>query len=214
MKTKAKQRYRNESGEILPGVTTLTGMLGWNKQILINWSNKKGLEGIDVNKYVDNLAEVGTLAHKIVTNSILGYTTSTDDYSMNQIKLATNCAESWFGWVKGKKVEPILVETPLVSERLGYGGTPDIYAKIDGVPELIDLKTGARIYPEMIIQVTAYQQLLYEHGHESEKVRILNIPRTKGESFVEREVTVEEGGIAWEIFIHCLEIYKLKKGLK
>jgi len=145
---------------------------------------------------------------------LLGKETDTDDYSKNQITLATNSAKSWFSWAKGKKIEPILVEEQLVSERLGYGGTPDIFAKVNGVPELIDLKTGAGIYKEMIIQVTAYQQLLYEHRHESERVRILNIPRTKGESFIEREVSAMEGSVAWEIFLHLLDIYKLKKGLK
>ena len=214
MKSKAHQRYRLETGKRCPGVTTITGQLGWNKQVLINWSNKQGLAGINVNKYVDDKAEIGTLAHKIVTDSLLGNTTCTDDYSMNQIKYAQNAADSFFHWAKGKKIEPILIETPLVSERLGYGGTPDIFAKIDGVKELIDLKTGNGIYSEMVIQVTAYQQLLYENGHEGEKVRILNIPRTKGESFIEKEVTPEMGSAAWEIFIKLLEIYKLKKELR
>jgi hypothetical protein len=180
----------------------------------VNWANRKGLEGIDTTKFVDDKAEIGTLAHKIVTDSLLGNTTCTDDYSMNQINFAQNAADSFFHWAKGKKIEPILIETPLVNERLGYGGTPDIYAKVDGVNELIDLKTGKGLYPEMVIQVTAYQQLLYENGHEGEKVRILNIPRTKGESFIEKEVTPEMGSAAWEIFIKLLEIYKLKKELR
>ena len=211
MKTKAHARYKLPDGKRCPGVTTITGMLGWNKQILVNWANKKGLEGVDTNKFVDDKAEIGTLAHKIVTDSLLGNTTSTDDYSMNQIKSAQNSADSWFNWARGKKIEPILIEDPLVSESLGYGGTPDIFAKIDGVNELIDLKTGAGIYDEMVIQVTAYQQLLHENGHEIGDVRILNIPRTKGESFIERHISPEMGGVAWEIFIHCLKIYNLRK---
>ncbi len=213
-KAKAHTRYKSEDGTRLPGVTTLTGQLGWNKQILVNWANKKGLEGINTNKYVDDKAEIGTLAHKIVTNNLLGNTTCTDDYSMNQIRSAKNSADSWFNWAKGKKIKPILIETPLVSEVYGYGGTPDIYADIDSVLELSDLKTGAGIYDEMVIQVVAYQGLLIENGYPVEKVRILNIPRTKGESFIERDITPEMGSAAWEIFIKLLQIYKLKKELK
>ena len=214
MKSKAHQRYKLLDGSPAVGVTTVTGQLGWNKQILINWANKKGLEGIDTSKYVDDKAEIGTLAHKIVTDSLLGNTTCTDDYSMNQIKSAQNSADSWFNWAKGKKIEPILIETPLVSERLGYGGTLDIFAKIDGVNELIDLKTGKGLFPDMVIQVTAYQQLLYENEYEIDGVRILNIPRTKGESFMEKEITPEMGSAAWEIFIKLLEIHKLRRELK
>lgn len=214
MKSKAHPRYKLPDGKRCPGVTTITGMLGWNKQILVNWANKKGLEGIDTAKFVDDKAEIGTLAHKIVTDSLLGNTTCTDDYSMNQIKSAQNSADSWFNWAKGKKIEPILIEAPLVSEKLGYGGTPDIFAEVDGVNELIDLKTGAGIYDEMVIQVTAYQQLLHENGHTTNKIRILNIPRTKGESFMEKDISPGTANVAWEIFIHCLQIYKLRKEIK
>jgi len=188
MKTKAKQKYRSESGEILPGVTTITRMLGWDKQVLINWANRKGLEGIDTNKYVDDKADIGTLAHKMVTDSLLGKETDTDDYSKNQITLATNSAKSWFNWARGKKIKPILIEKPLVSEQLGYGGTLDIFAEVDKANELIDLKTGNGIYDEMVIQTSAYENLLFEHGHTIAKTRILNIPRSEGESFFERKI--------------------------
>ena len=214
MRSKAHTRYKLPDGTRLPGVTTITKQLGWNTNVLMNWANKKGLEGIDTTKYVDNLADIGTLAHELVTNSLLNKATDMDDYSKNQIELAQNSANSFFRWAKGKKIKPILIETPLVSESLCYGGTPDIFAEVDGVKELIDLKTGSGIYPEMIIQVTAYQTLLGVHGHEADKVRILNIPRNKGESFMEKEITPEVGSIAWEIFVHCLQIYKLKKELR
>lgn len=215
MKSKVHTRYKLPDGKRCPGVTTITGMLGWNKQVLVNWANQKGLEGINVGKFVDDKAEIGTLAHKIVTDSLLGNTTCTDDYSMNQIKSAQNSADSWFNWAKGKKIEPILIETPLVSEEFGYGGTLDIFAKVDGVNELIDIKTGNGIYDEMLIQVTAYRQLLCENGHTPvEKMRILNIPRSKGESFMEKEISNETELVAWGIFKHCLEIYKLRRELK
>lgn len=213
-KHKAHARYRLENGSKIPGVTTITGQLGWNKQVLINWSNRKGLDGINVNKYVDDKAEIGTLAHKIVTDSLLGNTTCTDDYSMNQIKYAQNCADSWFNWAKKKEIKPILIETPLVSEVWGYGGTLDIYAEIDKALELNDLKTGNGIYDEMVIQSAAYRQLLRENGYLVDKVRILNIPRTGGESFIERDISSDTCDVAWMIFIKLLEIYKLKKELR
>lgn len=216
MKFKAHTRYILPGTKTrVPGVTTVTGELGWNKQILINWASKKGLAGIDVNKFTDDKAEIGVLAHQIVTDSLFGKETDTDDYSKNQIKLARNSAKSWFNWARGKKIEPILIEEPLVSERLKYGGTPDIFARINGVYELIDLKTGSGVYNEMVIQVAAYQQLIFDvHGCEAENVRILNIPRTRGESFIEKDISTEMCGVAWEIFIHLLQIYKLKQELK
>jgi len=214
-KVKAHIRYKLKDGTGVPGTTTITGVeLGWNKRVLINWSNRIGLEGISVGAYVDDKADIGKLAHSMVTDWILDKKTETDDYSKNQIVAAENSALSFFEWAKHKKIKPILIEKPLVSEKHRVGGTPDIYADIDGVFELIDLKTGSGIYPEMVIQVVAYKNLLVENGHSVESVRILNIPRTEDESFLERQISKAHQEIAWKIFLNCLSNYYLKKGMK
>ena len=68
-KTKAHTRYRLTDGTIVPGVTTVTGsQLGWNKQVLINWANRIGLTEIDSTKYKDDKADIGTLAHQMITD--------------------------------------------------------------------------------------------------------------------------------------------------
>ena len=213
-KHKAHIVYKVASGRRVPGTTTITGSLGWSKHVLINWANRMGLQGIDTTKYVDDKAAIGTLAHAMVTDYLLGKKTFTDDHSKNQIAAADNSALSYFEWARGKKIKPILIEQPLVSEAYLYGGMADIFAEVDGLPELIDLKTGSGIYPEMLIQVGAYRQLLVENGHPVDSVRILNIPRTGDESFVEKKISKAHLGVAWKIFKNCLSIYQLKKGLK
>lgn len=213
MKTKAHTRYRLEDNSPAVGVTTVTEELGWNKQILVNWANRMGLKGINTNKYTDDKAAIGTLGHQMCTDFLLKQETDTDDYSKNQIESARNSANSFFRWIEGKKIEPILIETPLVSEKLKYGGTLDIFAKEDGAKELIDLKTGAGIYPEMVVQVAAYRNLLLEAGHNVDGIKILNIPRTEGESFIEKYVPLDVCDEAWKIFVKCLEIRELKKRL-
>lgn len=213
MKDKAHIRYKLADGSIVPGVTTITGQLGWNKQVLINWANRIGLEGISASKYKDDKADIGTLAHAMVTGWLQGLQADTGDYSKNQIEAAENSALSFFEWAKNKKIEPILIEKPLVSEEYKYGGTADIYAKIDGATELIDLKTGSGIYDEMIIQVAAYGRLLVENGFTVDTIRILNIPRTEDESFVEKLVSQKQQKIAFRIFLHCLSNYQLRKTL-
>lgn len=213
-RTKAHTRYRTKDNTIVPGVTTITGsQLGWNKQVLVNWANRIGLQGIDSTKYKDEKALIGTLGHSFVTDGLLGIETDTSDYSANQIEAAENSALSFYEWAKGKDIRPILVETPLVSEVYAFGGTADIYAEIDGCLELIDLKTGSGIYDEMVVQVAAYEALLKEHGHRVDKVRILNIPRTADEAFLERVVGRHQLDIAWLIFRNCHQNYLLRKGL-
>jgi len=212
-KDKAHIIYRNSQGIRVPGVTTITGELGWNTQVLVNWSNRIGLEGIEVGKYVDDKADIGTLGHSMITDKLEGKKTDTDDYSKNQIEAAKNSVKSFEAWARDKKIEPILIEVPLVSNIHNFGGTLDIYAKVNKSLELIDLKTGKGIYDEHLIQVGGgYVILLEEHEKPFDRVRILNIPRTNSERFYEEDnINIP---ICKNIFLNCLENHLYKKQLR
>lgn len=54
--TKAHTRYYLSDGTLVPGATTVTGLL--NKPALVKWANNLGLQGIDSSKYVDKAARV------------------------------------------------------------------------------------------------------------------------------------------------------------
>jgi len=211
-KVRAHIKYRRKDNTIVPGDTTIVGQLGWNKRILINWANRIGLEGIECGKYVDDKADIGTLAHAMITDRLSGQATDTDEYSKNQIAQAMSSVQSFDDWEKEKKIKVIFVERPLVSERYGFGGTLDIYARINDLFELIDLKTGSGIYPEMFIQVAGYWQLLKESDCPVNRVRILNIPRAESETFQER--IVDHLDLYWNIFLNLLEIYQIRKKIQ
>ena len=212
-KFKAHIIYKNSEGKRVPGVTTITSELGWNTRVLINWANRMGLEGTDTKAYVDDKAAIGTLAHLMITNQLQGIATNLDDYSKNQIKSALNSVKSFDAWAKEHKIEPILIEEPLVSNLLNFGGTADIYGKVDGTLELIDLKTGKAIYDEMLIQVGGgYDILLTENDYPTNRCRILNIPRADSEKFAEHEI--ENLKECKTIFINCLNNYQLHKTIR
>lgn len=216
-KTKAHIRYRLKKteqfpkGEIIKGTTTVTGsQLAWNKNILMNWANRMGLKGIDSSKYADDKADIGTLAHALITNELMGKETDTSDYTANQIEEAENAVLSFYEWQKGHECgTPMFVEKPLTSEKYRYGGTIDIYWVVDGAEELTDLKTGG-VWPEHFVQVGGgYKQLLKENLHPVRRVRLLNIPRTKDEEF--GDIILPDSDKYWQVFEHCLALYELKK---
>ncbi len=209
-KSKAHTVYKNKVDKRVPGVTTITGLLA--KPALIGWANKMGLAGIDTNKYVDDKADIGKLAHAIITDHLVGKKTNTDDYSKNQISTAENSVLSYYEWEKHHKIRVIFVEEPLVSEKHQYGGTVDIYAEVDGVLEIIDLKTGSGIYPEHFYQVAAYKNLLKEYGHQVERARILDIPRSEDESFQDRFVPKID--VCFDIFKGLRNVDGLIKQMK
>ena len=210
--------YKTADGTRVPGVTTILGVL--NKPALVPWANKMGLQGIDTTRYVDELADAGTLAHAMVLDYLSRkeevwdghFETDLSHYSEYQIELASNSFQSFYNWVMQHTIEPVVVEQPLVSELYKFGGTPDLLANIDGVSTLVDFKTGKAIYPEHYHQVAAYQKLLEEHEFYSDEVMILRIGRTDDEGFEIKPVTSIEKH--WQMFVHCHAIYELQKQLR
>lgn len=209
-KSKVHTIYKLKSGRRVPGVTTITGILA--KPALIPWAWKLGTQGVDYGKFRDDKAEIGTLAHAMVMAHLRDEPLNTDEYSKKQISQAENSVLSFLEWEKSHPLSPILIEKPLVSEKYAFGGTLDVLAKTNGDNCLVDLKTGANIYPEYLYQLAAYEILLQENGHVVNSSRILNIGRTEDEAFQDRRV----GDLSKEkeLFLHCLAIYNLKREIK
>lgn len=208
--SRAHTIYKLADGTRVPGATTITGLL--NKPHLVRWANKLGLEGIDSTKYTDEAAAVGTLAHAMVQAHLQGEKLDLSLYSPMQVDLAENSLLSFHEWAGRHKIEPIICEIPMVSEKLRFGGTVDCYCKLDGKPTLVDFKTGKAIYDEYFVQTAAYKELLMEHGHPVEEIKILRIGRDETEGFEERSIS--DSRKYFEIFQNLLKIYYLKKELK
>ena len=207
MKTKAHTQYKLKNGTKVPGTTTIIGLLA--KPALLKWANNLGLQGIDCFKYRDDKAEIGTLAHYLIMCYLKGEKPDTKDYTANQINQAENSILSFWEWEKSHPLKPILIETPLVSEKYCYGGTIDLLAEVNGDVCLIDFKTGKGIFPEMGYQLAAYRQLLIENDFQVDNARILRIGRDEDEGFEEKLFTSLSK--EWQIFYHLREIYKLIK---
>jgi hypothetical protein len=206
-RSRAHTTYRLEDGTIVPGVTTVLGIL--NKPPLIKWANNLGLQGIDSSKYVDEKAAIGTLAHQMIAAYLRNEETDTSEYSKVQIDQAENAVLSFFEWEKTHYIEPVFVEEPIVSQQYKFGGTIDCLGKINGSLCLLDFKTSSGVFPEMLVQVAAYNQLLTEQGYKIDRSFILRVGRTSDEGFEERLVNHLDK--RWLIFQHCLEIYQLQK---
>jgi len=209
-KVKVHTRYELRDGTRVPSVTTVLGIL--NKPALLDWAWKCGIDGLDYKAVRDHAADVGTLAHYLIMCHLKGEEPDTSEYSEEVIGKAENCLLSYFEWLKEHPIEPILVEVPLVSEKYRFGGMMDCFAKLNGENVLIDHKTGKAIYAEMFYQLAGYRQLLIENGYEVSSCRILRIGRDENESFEDRPARYL--GREWDLFQHCLGIYRLQKEIK
>jgi len=212
---KARQHtvYKNSDGKRVPGVTTITGVL--NKPALVPWANKIGLQGIEVSKYVDDLATIGTLAHYMVECHIKKEKPILDDYSKNQIDSAETSFLKFLDWESKHKIEYLGTEVQLVSNIYNYGGTLDILMILDGVRTLVDLKTCKAIYGDHHHQVGGgYMLLSYESDYNLKEAGILRIGRSEEEGIEAEYKPVPNIEKYQELFLKCLDIYNLKKEIK
>ena len=202
-KPSARIVYKDSEGNKVPGATTVIAILA--KPQLITWANRLGLDGIDSAKYVDNLADVGILAHHLILCHHRDEVPDMSDFSENQIELAFNCLKSYANWESTHEIKPLLVEASMVSDTLRYGGTPDLYCEMDGVLTLLDFKTGKALHPENMYQLAAYRNLLQDYGNRVDQCIALRIGREESEGF---EMKMgKDMDTAFRIFQNCLELY-------
>lgn len=210
MKTSAHIRYKNQGGDIVPGVTTILNLIA--KPQLIKWANNLGLQGIDSTKFRDEKGLIGGLAHEFNKGYFGDTKTDTSDYSQRQIEQATYCFNQWLKWWKRQRVTSLLVETPLVSELFQYGGMPDHLGKKGKKVILDDWKSGY-VGKEAYIQTCAYRELLIENGYPAaDLIRIVSLPRSPDESLKVFPYTEFDTG--WQYFKCLRQCYDLEKLIK
>ena len=210
--------YKKENGEKIGGVTTIIGASSPKPQ-LMSWAAKLAREGKDFNVERKNAADAGTATHAMIEDDIGGNFLGSEHYTKEldtaMALRAEACGDTYFHWKKTNEVEAIETELSLVSEKYGYGGTMDLYGRINGGPPCVaDWKTSgpgkpARLYPEVIVQLAAYRQLLVENDRfvigEAHAVCF-------GVDDVDhRTWTGAELDDAFALFLLYLEAYKLRK---
>ena len=200
-----KNIYKLRDGSIVAGVTTIINQL--DKPALINWAWKLGKEGKDWREERDSAGDVGTLVHEEVLRILS--TNSSDETTCEPIVL--NCIKKfmlmWYAeqMLRGFKLK--LIEEPLVSERLAFGGQLDIFARIEGKNRLIDIKTSNGIYDSAWLQLAGYDILLRENGYKVDEYQILWLPKdNRFDCPIRTDLRREK-----KIFKHLLEIYKLRR---
>ena len=163
--------YRTKDGTIVPGTTTITGRFK-NAGALVRWAFNCGRDGIDMDSRKKDAGSSGSIAHDMIEARIHGLEPSPPspfELGMRDgpeyqdiVQKATLCLEAFDRWQTQSNAEFIVTEQPYVSECYRFGGTIDAIGVVSGKYALIDFKTSARIYSDMLVQMGAYLQLWEE----------------------------------------------------
>ena len=206
---KTQPRYRRANGDRVPRVSAILGVL--DKPALVRWAWRLGTQGVDIEDVRRETASAGTLAHEAIAAELGGPSVDADYYTATEQDGARAAIIQWRAWRAEHEVQPVLIEQPLVSEQLGYGGTPDVCAYVDGRLEVIDFKTSRRVYDNHVVQLAAYWNLLRENGYEVQALRVLAFPRDGSEWSERVETDIQQ---PWAIFFHALQIHAAMAAMK
>ncbi len=131
-------------------------------------------------KELAKAGEIGTQVHALVEWNLrrsMGQVTGPEPRVFDDAQWAFM---AWQDWASSVDLKPIFIEQTVYSRTYGYAGTMDLLAEVQGVPTLIDFKTGKAIYGEAHLQNVAYQVALAEMGHSQAKAGlIVRLPKVQ-----------------------------------
>lgn len=152
-------RTYHVNGQDLPSVTTIVGCLA--KPALENWMVGLAMDAAEecagdrekakalFGERRFEKANIGTRVHEMVAEHLQGFPLPADG-ELGPFE------GPWLDFLEFHDVRPLMVETVVVHPRYGYAGRLDAIVELDGVPTLLDVKTG-RLYASVALQLAAYR---------------------------------------------------------
>ena len=240
VRTKQHLYYFNGAGP-WPGVTTVTKVL--DAPALTNWKMNQVAQAAIANaerliedretgkvdaavKYLTTLStsamDRGSRIHAAIEHVLRREPVAVDPRD----EAAVAGARAWLNdQVRDHGLRPLEVEAYTLHETLGYGGTCDLIAEIDGEVWLLDWKTGSSVatpdgtvYQDHRLQLAAYANAEFI-AREADSTRH-DLPDVTGYGIVH----VTDGGTRlypadvtnddWIAFRACLRLYQWRKGRK
>ncbi len=195
--------YYLPDGSIAPSVTKVLGVV--DKPGLLHWAWECGIQGKDYRVIRKHAFWLGTLTHHLIAYHLQGKKTGQLEYGQEELDKAEQLLARYQEWEHNHHLDPVMIETAMVSEKYGYGGTFDLFAELDGELVLIDFKTGNSLYESYYYQLAAYQRLLEEQGWPVARSILLRVDTDGVEEQSKPCLDTE-----FSIFMHCLSIYQLK----
>jgi len=109
--------------------------------------------------------------------------------------------------------EIVWTEKKMGSKKLEVGGCPDLLVKKDGKYILVDFKTSKAIYSDMIIQLSAYAELIREsEGIEIDKAIIVRFPKEDDDTEI-KEFSKEDLAVGLKQFKLLRKAFDIDKDL-
>ena len=159
------------TGEQFSSVTTILDVI--NKPALKQWAANQAATYVieNFNEVHKTLMKDRTEAHDLIKFAHKRYTDTASDMGTH----AHACVEAYirgedipepipphmdhfYAWCKEYEPKFVECESTVYNRAVGYAGTMDLIAIIDGARTIVDIKTGKNVWPEAALQLAAYSR--------------------------------------------------------
>lgn len=200
-------------GKLVPGVTTITGPVGFPSEVASAWAAKECIAFLDakigarksvstkvLRKWLPEAkgaykrkstqaADFGTQAHDALEKWVnLAIAGQQQLIELPEAEEAKQAVYAFFEWEQQHKPEWLASELVVGSLVHEFGGKLDALAVLDGKLTLVDFKTSNSYSKSFAVQTAGYALALKEMGLEIEERLILRIDKT-GKGFEEHKIT-------------------------
>jgi hypothetical protein len=117
--------------------------------------------------------------------------------------------EAWKDWARTVALEPLAIERVVACGACGYAGTLDLYARVRGVPTVLDWKVSRAIYMEAFLQNVAYRHAAAGLGLPSSQGCIVRLPKTVDDPAFEVQWVPET--VTLEDFLAALRLWRWQR---
>ena len=162
----------------------------------------------------DKAGEIGSQAHALIewaTKTELGIPCDARPQVKDEAELAYM---SWEDWRKKSRFTPLRTEITVYSKRHGFAGTLDLEGEDQGVPTIVDYKTGKKIWPEAYLQNWAYRIARCEMLDRSPgefQGRIIRLPKTLDDPIFEVGIVPDDPEL-FNIFLATKKLWEWQRG--
>lgn len=207
--SRPRPRYTTANGKLVASVTTILGRI-YAKPALTNWAWKLGRSGITMDENRITTADAGNVAHELIAAWLQGREPDLHWWAPAALPGGYAAFANAQEWCSRHTIQTIEIEQPRVSEVHAYGGTPDLYAIVDGRREVIDWKTSTNVYTENFLQLAGYRAMLVEAQKPVDALRVVILGREFATQFPFDEVadTPEMLERCWRCFWDCRDLYR------
>ena len=206
------EHYYYVDGKFTPSVTHILHESIPTPFALRQWLGDVGNEKAEAK--LNSAAERGTLIHDTCEKLMCGLEIQIKElFTKKADQKVIVGFTKWFDEFK-PTYEQTDIERVVASE-LGYAGTMDLFCHIDGEPVIVDFKTSGGVYDEHKLQLTAYQQALYEMtGVKAKRMVVHLTPRTKAGYSVygEDKMEISKKPLTVDDFMCVMNMYKMLNG--